>query len=155
MAKPRALRLMFAYENGVVHLVSRQEVDMTLPPEDAPAQGPEQGFWAELRDTSGKALFRRVMHNPIPVDTEVFSDTPERNMARVDGAPTEGMFSIVVPNDPCAAELALFSSHHEAAVAPPVHPRGLSHKGPFAAVRGLAGRLDAAREIAKFDLTTA
>lgn len=152
MAGPNALRLTFSYKDDVVQLVSTNEVNMVVPQGDAPARAPEQGFWAELHDASGRSLFRRVLHGPIPVDTEVFTDAPHGNIARVPGAPSEGMFSIVVPNHPNAAAVVLFSSEHEAAPRPAQPPQGLAHHLPFHALRVVSGRHDAAREIARFDL---
>jgi len=152
MAGSNALRLTFAYKDDVVQLVSTNEVNMIVPKGDAPTRGPEQGFWAELHDASGRSLFRRVLHRPIPVDTEVFTEVPDRNIARVPGAPSDGMFSIVVPNDPNAAAVVLFSSQHEAAPRPAQPPQGLAHHLPFHALRAVPGRHDAAREIARFDL---
>jgi hypothetical protein len=147
-----ALRLTFSYKDGVLQLASEIEVEMVVPPGDAPAKVPEHGVWVELRDASNKALFRRVLHNPIPVDTEVFSNEPGKNVARVPGAPSEGMFSIVVPKHPKATALVLFSSHHEVAPKPAHPPQGLSHVLPFHAVRAVSKPLEAAREIARFDL---
>jgi hypothetical protein len=147
-----ALRLTFSHKDGVVQLVSKEEVEMTVPPGDAIEKRPQRGFWAELHDASNNALFRRVLHNPIPVDTEVFSDDPGKTLARAPVAPAEGMFSIVVPNQPEAASLALFSSHHEASPSPSEPPQGISDVMPYFAVRAVPGHLDEAREIARFDL---
>ena len=152
MAGQKALRLTFSYKDGVVQLANTIGVDMLVPPDDAPTKAPEQGFWAELRDPSNKTLFRRVLHNPIPVDSEVFSQDHGKTVSRAPGAPSEGMFTIVVPNHANATALALFSSHHENAPKPAQPPAGISHALPFHAVRAVSTRLDAAREIARFDL---
>lgn len=151
MAKPRALRLTFTYKDGAVHLASRQEVDMTLPPTDPPPKDGEAGFWADLQDASGRSVFRRVMLNPIPADLEVFSDAKERNLSRVPGGPTEGMFSIVVPNHPDATTLAMLSSFHEPAPPPAGHVAGLALRH----VHAVTGRPHASREIARFDVRKA
>lgn len=148
----KALRLTFSYKDGVVQLTRTIAVDMVVPPDDAPTRAPEQGFWAELRDASNRPLFRRVLHNPIPVDSEVFSPDPGRTVSRAPGAPSEGMFTVVVPNHADAAALALFSSHHEVAPKPAQPPSGFSHALPFHAVRAVSKRLEPAREIARFDL---
>ena len=152
MAKPNALRLTFSYKDGVVQLVSMNEVDMVVPPGNVPARADEHGFWAELYDASNNPLFRRVLHNPIPVDMEIFSDAPDKNLARVPGAPSEGAFSIVLPNHPNARAVALFSSQHEAAPRPAQPPQGLLHHLPFHALRPVPSGLAAAREVARFDL---
>ncbi len=147
-----ALRLTFTYKDGVIQLVSENEVQMVVGPGDSPAKTPEQGFWVEMRDSSNKALFRRVLHNPIPVDAEVFSGEPGKTPTRVPGAPPEAIFSVVVPNLPDRAALALYSSHHEAAPTPARPPQGISHLLAYRAVRPFAGRLEAAQEIARFEL---
>jgi len=147
-----AIRLTFYYKDGVVQLVSKSEVGMVIPPGDPPTKRAEHGFWAELRDASNNTLFRRVLHNPIPTDMEVFSDEPGKSISRAPGGPSEGTFTIVMPNDEAGVDLVLFSSHHEPAQAP-THPSpGISQALPFHAVRAVAGRLEAAREVARFNL---
>jgi hypothetical protein len=71
------------------------------------------GFWVELRDASDKPVFRRVLNNPITVDREVFSPSETHSVARVPGARTENVFSILVPDDPAATSVVLVSSHHQ------------------------------------------
>ena len=67
-------------------------------------------------------------------------------------APAEGTFTVVVPRHPDRAALALFSSHHEAAPQPAQPPPGLSRSLPYRAMRPVARRLDAAQELARFNL---
>src|SRR5512140_721019 len=150
--RPSALRLTFSYKDGVLQLVSTQAVDMVVPPGDPPARGPEHGFWAELHDASGNILFRRVLHNPIPADLEVFPDEPGKTVARAPGAPSEGMFSVVVPNRQQGTALALFSSQHAPAPIPARLPAGISHLLPHHALRAVTAPTGAAREVARFDL---
>ncbi len=149
------MRLTFFYQDNVVQLASQAEVDMTLLPEGPLAKTPEHGFFAELRDASGKTLFRRVMHNPMPTDMEVFSNEPGKPMGRVPGGPSEGSFSIVVPNHPDATEISLFSSHHEAAPKPARPPKDISPQSHFEAVRPAQSPSGPARGIGRFNLKKA
>ncbi|HWS53211.1 MAG TPA: hypothetical protein VN228_03760 [Pyrinomonadaceae bacterium] len=134
---PRALRLIFSYAGQDVRLVGRQRVAMTVPPSD-PSAGAEQGqsgFWFELRDDSGRTLYRKVMGNPIPTSTEVLTDDPARPVAREEVAgDVQGVFVLLCPETEAARTVALFSS-------PPDVP-GLR----------LAAAEMGARKIAEFDL---
>jgi hypothetical protein len=114
-----ALRLTFAYSGDSIRLVASRAVDMLVPPSD-PVDGyqGQTGFWAELRDSTGNVIYRRVMHDPISSYHEVHSlpgtpptHTPVRNR--------EGVFEIVVPALPAGATVVLFGTPH-----PPSTPIG-------------------------------
>ncbi len=71
----KAIRMIVAFEGEQVHLVSQQSVEMVLPASDQVEDFKGQkGFWYELRDARDRPLYRRVMHNPMQQDVEVFSD---------------------------------------------------------------------------------
>jgi hypothetical protein len=95
----KAVRMIFAFDGEHVHLVSQQAVEMVLPPSD-PVQGVEghKGFWYELRDAQDRPLYRRVMHNPMQEDVEVFSDDPKQSVARQTVPNRKGVFVVVVPD---------------------------------------------------------
>ena len=107
----RALRLTFRYEGDRIELVSRQPVEMTLPPshplEEAEGQS---GFWFTVRGRDGQPLYRRVMHPPIRTDAEVFSPQPTQNIKRVPVSRPSGTFVLVVP-DLEAAETVTLHMH--------------------------------------------
>lgn len=130
---PAAVRLTFAYDGDDVRLLSRQRVEMTIPPGDA-VEGHEAqvGFWVEVRGVDGRLLHRRVMHDPIQRTVEVFSDDPEQTVSRVPVQRPEGVFTLVVPDVEDADHVALISS------------------GPQ-----LPGARAAAREIARFPMRPA
>jgi len=96
---PKALRMILAFDGEHVHVVSQQSVEMVLPPSD-PVQGVEghRGFWYELRDGQDRALYRRVMHNPMQEDVEVFSDDPKQSIARQTAPHRKGVFVVVGPD---------------------------------------------------------
>src|SRR5271166_4139570 len=73
----RAIRLVFSFDGGQVSLLSQQSVEMVLPSSD-PVEGTEDrtGFWYELRDAQDRPVYRKVIHNPMREDVEVFSDDP-------------------------------------------------------------------------------
>jgi hypothetical protein len=152
MNRKKAMRLTFFYQDNVVQLASQAEADMTLPSADPLSKKPSHGFWVELRDTSGNTLYRRMMHNPMPTDREVFSNEPGQNLGRVPGGPSEGSFSIVVPNHPDATEISLFSSHHEAAPKPARPPKDISPQSHFEAVRPAKNPSGPAQGIGRFNL---
>ena len=80
---PKALRMILAFDGEHVHVVSQQSVEMVLPPSD-PVQGVEghRGFWYELRDAQDRALYRRVMHNPMQEDVEGYACLSNRSVRR-------------------------------------------------------------------------
>src|SRR5438093_13462008 len=83
-AKPaKAVRMIFSFDGEHVHLVSQQSAEMVLPPSD-PVHGNEgrSGFWYELRDVENRPLYRRMMHNPMREDVEVFSNDPKQTITQ-------------------------------------------------------------------------
>ncbi len=107
----KAIRMIFAFDGENVHLVSQQSVEMVLPHSD-PVQGVEghKGFWYELRDAQDRPLYRRVMHNPMQESVEVFSDNPERSVARQTVPNRKGIFVVVVPDTEEGHTVTLSSS---------------------------------------------
>jgi hypothetical protein len=111
----KALRLTFVREGDQLRLHSTTPVEMRVPPGDRPARPDERGFWAELRDAADQPLFRRVLRDPLPEDTEVFAPDPARSVARAPVAPSQAVFSVVVPDVPASRSVVLFSSRHTGA----------------------------------------
>jgi hypothetical protein len=114
----KVVRMIFSFDGEHLHLVSQQSVEMILPPSD-PVQGFEgrKGFWYELRDAQDRPLYRRVMHNPMREDVEVFSDDPKQSVARqivpnrkgvlvVDVPDTEEGHTVILSSSPRRAQLA-------------------------------------------------
>lgn len=117
--KPQpAIRYLFDYEGTEVHLLSRQSLVMLVPPSD-PIDGLEgqAGFWYELRDSAGKALYRRIVRNPIQVHIEVHEEDSASPTRRMVDAP-QGVFSALVPDLPQAVQIALCSSPFTKAYGP-------------------------------------
>lgn len=114
--EPGAVRLVFAYEGEVVRLVSRQPVEVVVPPSD-PVTGyeAEQGFWVETRAADETTLHRRILPDPFSGDVEVFSDDPQQSMSRSPVAEPSGSFTVLVPAEEEADHVALFSSAAAAA----------------------------------------
>lgn len=107
----RTLRLTFSYEGSNVRLVSRQSVEMMPPPSDPlTPQEERSGFWYELQDEQERVLYRRVVHNPIRFEAEVFSHHPEVPLTRIKVDNPQGAFQLLVPETDEAAALVLFSS---------------------------------------------
>jgi hypothetical protein len=97
-AEPRgAVRLTFRYEGDEVRLVSSRRVDKLLPPGE-PAAAERPGFFAEVRGPDDRILDRRLLHQPVRRDAEVFTGDPERPLARVPVERPAGVFSLLVPD---------------------------------------------------------
>jgi hypothetical protein len=107
----RSLRLNFRFELGELTLFERVELEMrALPTGDLEPVKPEErsGFWVELQDRRGRALYRRSMPHPLIRRSEAHGDEPgPRTVMWVE---ERGAFSVVVPNLPAAAELVMFGS---------------------------------------------
>jgi hypothetical protein len=128
----RSVRLTFSYDGDDVRLESRQPVEMLAPPSD-PVEGSEHqaGFWTEVRDAQGSVLHRKVMHDPVRRDAEVFSPDPERSITRVPLERPRGAFAVLVPLVPGADHVALMGvpAAGAAAFAPAVELHRVSLTG--------------------------
>jgi hypothetical protein len=121
----RAVRLRFAYEGNDVRLVSQQRVEMIVPPADALSGfASEQGFWVEVRTAQEEVLHRRVMHDPLRQDVEVFSPDPAQSIVRTPVERPSGTFTVLVPDIDEADHVALMSS-----AAPGIAPE-MADRGP-------------------------
>jgi hypothetical protein len=105
-----ALRLTFSYSAASISLDSIQVLEgMLSRPSDPLEHEPEAGFWYELRDEQNATLYRKVEHNPMRYDAEIYVE---------DGAPIvrqemegwEGTFTLLIPSLAGAVAIALFSS---------------------------------------------
>ncbi len=116
---PVALRYTFEFEGTNVRILRQRRLDKQTSP-SYPREGAddESGFWVELRDTSQKVLYRRVMDDPTlryeaPVDDNGALRTLEIGGRR-------GTFSVVVPFLPQARTLMVWASRPEDAAALPI-----------------------------------
>ncbi len=107
----RTTRVTIAYRGQELRIQSRETLRMRTPPSN-PLQVAEKqtGFWFQVEDTSGRVLYRRIMHSPIRVDIETPSGDPERPLKRVPVKQEEGMFFLLVPLLPEARIVSIFSS---------------------------------------------
>jgi hypothetical protein len=94
----RVWRLVCAVTDEGVRILSRRQVEMILPPSDPLEEVPRGvGFWAELRDADERALYRRVMADPLEADIEVPGEPGEPSFTRLP-APPGGAFAVLVPD---------------------------------------------------------
>lgn len=108
---PRAVRLVFDYAGGEVRLISRQPVEMVVPPTDpVSGQEAESGSWVEVRSGGEATLYRRVIPGLFRADTEVFSPDPQRSVTRAPLDAPAGTVSVIVPELDEADHIALLSS---------------------------------------------
>jgi hypothetical protein len=129
--EPRAIRLTFAYKGNKIELTDADRIAMSVPPTD-PFEGsqPTTGFWLELRGGNERTLFRRMMHDPIGYDREIFPDRPGGEIIRRPIASPEGVFSVVIPEIKDMETLTFHSS-----------PAGGPERGRYLS-----------QEVARFDL---
>lgn len=110
-------RLTFALRQGKIDLISDQQVDMTLPAKPAPPPETHVPFWYELRDSAAGVLQRLPARDPIPVDSEVFSNDPKRSIQRAEAVQPEVVFTVVIPDLEAVEEIRLMRA------APPPDPK--------------------------------
>jgi hypothetical protein len=95
--EPRAIRLTFSYQRNKIELTEADRIAMNVPPSDQiEATQSVTGFWLELRGADERTLFRRIMHDPIPYDQEIFSDQSGEIVRRPVASPY-GIFTVVIP----------------------------------------------------------
>ncbi len=108
----KAIRMVCSFDGDQVTVLSSQSVEMMLPHSD-PVEGTDsqKGFWFDLRDAQDRPLYRKVMHNPLRDDVEVFSDKPhEHSVARHTVAKRTGVFVVLVPDTDSGHTVTLSSS---------------------------------------------
>ncbi len=110
----RSIRLTFSYEGSQVRLVSRQILDKRPPSSDPlldpQKDAPQSGFWIELRDREDRAVYRKIMHNPIELSVETISEDSERTFTRQPISEPRGTFFSVIPNLEEAESVVILSS---------------------------------------------
>jgi hypothetical protein len=108
---PGAIRFTFSYSEGDVRLDSLERVAMRpLPSHDLDSFEGRSGFWVELRDAQDRVVHRRVLHDPLRHEVEVFPEGGVGEFTRVPVARPAGTFDVVVPDLPGARELTLHAS---------------------------------------------
>jgi hypothetical protein len=110
LARPSgsALRLELVYQGSEIGIREARGVPMVLSPADGPfVAGYNAGYWAELRDTSGRTTFTRLLQDPTVLEA------PGANggftNSTVDRCQPKPIL-LDVPNDPLAKTLVVFGS---------------------------------------------
>jgi hypothetical protein len=106
---PAAVRLIFLYDGDDIRLLSRQHVDVAVPPADATKTSHRRGFWVEVRTAADDVLYRRVMTDPARIDPEVFAD-PKDGRGPVPDPQPVGAFTVLVPNEEAATHVVLLGA---------------------------------------------
>jgi hypothetical protein len=105
---PSAWRLTYSYDSSGVRLVAQQRVAMVAPQDDSDLTAAGRaGYWVELRDDSGEALYRQVITDPFRHTAEVHSPLPGTASTHVPTVDVAGAFQVVVPDLPGAHEVVL------------------------------------------------
>lgn len=107
--RARAVRLTFEYEGQDVRLVEQQPVNVVAMAGDEPVDGPRSGSALEVRSVDGEVLHRRVLHQPMHSQVEVFSPEPGASIRRDPQVEERGTFTVLVPTPPGADHVALFT----------------------------------------------
>jgi hypothetical protein len=103
---PHALRLTFAWRGAQVSVVGSERVAMTVPASlAAPRERVTTGYSLALLDATGRVVYWRPLHSPIPIDAEAFSKAG--TIERVPVTAGEGRFTLLVPDLPDAQQFRL------------------------------------------------
>lgn len=106
--EPRAWRLTYTYDASGIRLVAQQRVATLAPPDDSElTERGRAGYWVEIRDAAGEALYRQVITTPFRTMVEAHSPDPGRTPVHVPASRPEGAFQVVVPDLPEAHEVVL------------------------------------------------
>ena len=107
-----ALRLTFRISGSNMEPLDRQRLAMAvLPSSSLETDTPQSGFWFELQDAQRQPLYRWILKNPLLNFLEVRSENPEEPLSYQEAArPSEGVFSVVVPDLPDGDFVAFMAS---------------------------------------------
>lgn len=105
--RDRTLRFSFSFLNGVVSMLERRSLEMIpMTSQDLTPFTPEErtGFWVEVQDAEGRALFRRAMPHPLLGRSEGdASESPRIHYWTL----KQGVFVVTVPNLMAGSHLVL------------------------------------------------
>jgi hypothetical protein len=108
----KAKRLTFSYENNNIKLINEQKIDKIIPPSTPlpDLENKRVNFLLEVSDNKNNTIYRQVIENQIQRDIEIFSDEPKESIFRKELPEIKGVFSVVIPDEPQAESLDIFSS---------------------------------------------
>lgn len=108
--RDRTLRFSFSFLDGLIFLLERRPLEMVpVASQDLTPFKPEErtGFWVEVQDWQGHALFRQVMPHPLLGRSEGdASETPRIHH----WALKQGVLVVTVPNLAAGSHLVLCGS---------------------------------------------
>lgn len=110
----RALRVTLAFEEGKFRVLESQILTKRAPASDEildPDKDEQQsGFWIELRDANGRALYRHILHDPLQLSVEIHSEDKDRPIRRETNPNPKGVLNLLLPDLPGAETLVIVSS---------------------------------------------
>ena len=110
----RALRLTLEYKDHQFRVLERHFLNKRTQPSDTildkEKDKPQSGFWIELRDANERAVYRQVLHNPVPVSVEIHSADKHNPIRREINPNPECVFGLLIPDLPNAETLVIVSS---------------------------------------------
>ena len=110
----RAWRLTLEYQDGEFRVLERHFLNKRAQSSDElidSKKGRQQsGFWIELRDAKGRALYRQILHNPLQLSVEIHSENKERPIRQETNPNPKAVLTVVFPDLPDAETLVIVSS---------------------------------------------
>lgn len=108
----KAKRLTFLYENNNIKLIDEQKIDKIIPPSTplTELENKRVNYLLEVNDDKNNTIYRQVIENQITRDIEIFSDESKESIFRKELPEIKGVFSVVIPDEPQAESLDIFSS---------------------------------------------
>lgn len=116
----RSVRMIFEYDGEDLRLVSQQRVDVVVTGYEF-ENAPREGVMAEVRTAEGDVLSRVPVPQAAERSVEVFPETPDERIVRVDAPTVSRAFTVVVPAPEAAAAVSVIRVGEPTAnsVAPP------------------------------------
>jgi hypothetical protein len=112
--------MIFEYDGEDLRLVSQQRVDVVVTGYEF-ENAPREGVMAEVRTAEGDVLSRVPVPQAAERSVEVFPETPDERIVRVDAPTVSRAFTVVVPAPEAAAAVSVIRVGEPTAnsVAPP------------------------------------
>jgi len=111
-----SVRLIFEYDGDDIRLVHQQPVDMAISGLDTPREV-LPGKHVEVRAADELVISRVPIRADLSASAEVFPESPDEPITRVDLPEAKGVFTVVVPVTDLADHVSLVRIPH-----PPAEP---------------------------------
>jgi len=116
-----SLRLIIAFSENQLRLIRIKRVHILAPVGEKPDNMKNySGSWAEIRDLSGKSLYKRIIHESFEGNIEVQTGRTDEPFAWQKTSDIERLAIVLLPELPDADHVAIFRRSPDAKDASPL-----------------------------------